>query len=137
MTGNAPLRPGTALQQILVVEDDAAVREVAESVLLDAGYVVHAVADGRGALQELTIRRPDLILLDLSLPEMDGWEVLARIKEAGNPPPVVIMTAYSAVTGRAFDAGAAAAVLKPFNVSDLVGTVDRLMTPHGTSDARG
>ena len=50
MTGNAPLRPGTALQQILLVEDDAAVREVAESVLLDARYVVRAVADGPTAL---------------------------------------------------------------------------------------
>ena len=137
MTGNAPLRPGTALQQILVVEDDAAVREVAESVLLDAGYVVRAVADGQAALQELTARRPDLILLDLGLPEMDGWEVLARISEAGNPPPVVIMTAYSAVTSRAFDAGAAAAVLKPFDVNDLVSTVDRLIKPHGGGGASG
>ena len=85
----------------------------------------------------MAARRPDLILLDLGLPEMDGWEVLARISEAGNPPPVVIMTAYSAVTSRAFDAGATAAVLKPFDVNDLVSTVDRLIKPHGGGGASG
>jgi CheY-like chemotaxis protein len=82
---------------ILVVEDDDALRDVVTEQLTEDGYHVIAVRDGGQALSWLDQVAPDLILLDLMLPEISGWEVLARI---GSHPmlarvPVVVMSAYA------------------------------------------
>jgi DNA-binding response OmpR family regulator len=67
------------------------------------------------------------VLLDLTLPKLDGWEVLDRLRAMGDAPPVVLFTGHHAATERALDAGAAAAILKPFDVDDLLATVERLL----------
>ena len=116
-----------AAPAILVVEDDDAVREVTVAVLEDAGYSVHAVADGPRALAAVTTEPPALVLLDLSLPILDGWQVLEQLRAAAAAPPVVVLTGHSNLTDRALAAGAAAAVLKPFDIDELCGVIARVL----------
>ena len=112
---------------ILVVEDDLPLARLMEALLESAGYHVVSVGDGEAALSSLRADRPALVLLDLTLPRLDGWEVLERLREDLEAPPVILFTGHRAATERAIAAGAAAAVLKPFDVDDLLATVERLL----------
>ena len=128
-------RPATP-PHILVVEDDAEVRQVATEMLESAGYAVRAVASGPRALTAVAAERPALILLDLGLPMMDGWQVLQRLQAEGDMPLVVLMTAYSHLAARALDAGAVATMLKPFAMDDLLSLVARVLGSPTQRDAQ-
>src|SRR5206468_2477028 len=84
--------------EVLVVEDDEAVRAMMRSALAEAGYRVQAAANGQGALAVLRVRRPDAIVLDLMMPVMDGWAF--RDEQLAVPGlrdiPVVVVTAADA-----------------------------------------
>jgi DNA-binding response OmpR family regulator len=112
---------------ILVVEDDAPLARLMEALLDSAGYRVISVGDGESALASVHSNRPDLMLLDLTLPKLDGWEVLDRLQTTEHAPPVILFTGHHAAGDRALQAGAAAAILKPFDVDDLLDTVERLL----------
>lgn len=127
MANRQPFRSGSSPHLILVVEDDEAVRQTTADVLEDAGYTVRTVEDGGSVFEAVAARRPALILLDLSLPVLDGWQVLEQLQAQGNAPPVVMMTAHSHMAGRALEAGAAAAILKPFNIDELISVVHRVL----------
>jgi len=125
--GNATAQSEPARAHILVVEDDLALARLIEALLISAGYDVRTAGDGERALEAARTEKPALVLLDLTLPRLDGWEVLARLRAMPDPPPVVLFTAHHAAEERARAAGAAAAVLKPFDVDDLLETVRRLL----------
>ncbi len=112
---------------ILVVEDDVPLARLMEALLQSAGHRVHTVADGQSGLDAIHAERPALVLLDLTIPKLDGWEVLSRLKETDGAPPVILFTGHRAAGERAQSAGAAAAILKPFDVDDLLDTVERLL----------
>lgn len=112
---------------VLVVEDDLSLARLLEALLESAGYASRLVGDGHAALDAVRGEHPVLVLLDLSLPRMDGWEVLERLRALDNAPPVVLLTGHVNVGRRATRAGAAAVVLKPFDVDDLLATVERLI----------
>lgn len=112
---------------ILVVEDDLPLARLMEALLDSAGYRVISVGDGESALASVHADRPALMLLDLTLPKLDGWEVLDRLQAAEDAPPVILFTGHRGATDRALEAGAAAAILKPFDVDDLLNTVERLI----------
>jgi two-component system OmpR family response regulator len=112
---------------ILVVEDDVSIARLLEALLGSAGYAVRVERDGRTGLDAAQTERPALILLDLTLPELDGWDVLDRLRAAGDAPPVVLLTGHARIASRATSAGAAAVVIKPFDVDDLLSTVERLL----------
>ena len=114
-------------RQILVVEDDQPLARLMEALLESAGYHVRSVGDGESALEVVDAERPALVLLDLTLPRLDGWEVLDRLRERADAPPVILFTGHHAASQRATSAGAAAAILKPFDVDDLLATVERLL----------
>ena len=114
-------------RQILVVEDDQPLARLMEALLESAGYHVRSVGDGESALEVVDAERPALVLLDLTLPRLDGWDVLDRLRERADAPPVILFTGYHAASHRATSAGAAAAILKPFDVDDLLATVERLL----------
>ncbi len=109
---------------MLVVDDEAHVRDFLRVVLEARGYSVATATDGRAALDKVRRDPPDLILLDLVMPTMDGWSFLAtrRTLSAERRPPVVVM---SAVGGRymARELGASDFVAKPFDVDALLGKV--------------
>ena len=127
MDEDARVPPDAARQTVLVVEGDLPLARLIEALLESAGYCLRCVGDGQSALDAVQASRPALILLDLTLPRLDGWEVLERLRAAGDAPPVVLLTGHTRVSGRAASAGAAATVLKPFDIDDLLATVERLI----------
>ena len=111
--------------RLLVVEDQLKMRRLLCRALQEAGYAVDAVADGPSALHEATEADYDLILLDVMLPGMDGFEVLRRLRAAERWTPVLILTARDAVSDRVrgLDEGADDYLVKPFAFSELLSRV--------------
>lgn len=110
--------------RLLVVEDDRELTHALQLELSHAGYDVRTVADGPAALQVAREWRPELVLLDLGLPSLDGLEVCRRLR-AGTRAPIVIVTARDAITDRVrgLDAGADDYVIKPFSLDELLARV--------------
>jgi DNA-binding response OmpR family regulator len=114
-----------AERRILVVEDDASIRQGLLDALRSEGYAVLPAADGSAGL-DLGLREdPDLIILDLMLPGMDGFEVLRRLREDGVETPVLVLTArgLEADRVRGLDLGADDYVVKPFGLGELLARV--------------
>ena len=110
---------------ILVVDDDAGVREGVRALLEGAGYVVATAADGAEAIEKLRASRVSLVLLDLAMPGVDGWQFLARREsEAGFPrTPVVLLSGMQFI----HDApGVADFIRKPIDSDRLLDCVHRL-----------
>jgi CheY-like chemotaxis protein len=108
-------------RSVLVVDDDGVLRGLLVDVLGEEGYRVEAVPDGRAALHAVAQRSPDVILLDLGMPDMGGEE-FARVYRALPPPhaPLVLLTGCAGAEAAGERAGAVAVVVKPFNLDDLL-----------------
>jgi CheY-like chemotaxis protein len=115
---------------VLVVDDEPQVVWMLQFSLEAEGFQTFAARDGRTALDELRQHRPQLMLLDIMMPVMDGWSVLQEIRDLpeGERPRVVVVSARASLRDRAKAAelGAEAFVAKPFNVDDLLGVLNRL-----------
>jgi CheY-like chemotaxis protein len=112
-------------RRILVVDDDASIRTFVQSALADTGYDVKLAVNGQQALDEVARERPHLILLDVRMPGVDGWEVLDALRSAaGDQTPVVVMTAEYSGQERALASGAQGYLAKPFELDDLLDCVD-------------
>jgi len=109
---------------ILVVEDEPTLRETLAEALADDGFHVIAAADGRAALTRFRADRPDLVLLDVMLPELSGIEV-CRIIRAESPVPIVMLTARGAEVDRVvgLELGADDYVTKPFSLRELTARI--------------
>ena len=107
--------------QILVVEDDAPVRNLITITLKSHGYRYLAAVNGQAAIMETASHNPDIILLDLGLPDMDGVEVIRRIRSWSHVP-IIVISARSEDTDKidALDAGADDYLTKPFSVEELL-----------------
>jgi len=103
------------------VEDDRSLRDALRRALGLAGYEVLSAAGGQEALTQVAVARPDAVVLDIGLPDIDGLEVCRRLRAAGNRLPVLMLTARDAVDDRidGLDAGADDYVVKPFDVGEL------------------
>jgi len=114
---------------VLIADDDAALRRALADRLAHWGHVVEEVADGRAALEAAAKREFDLILLDLSMPERPGMDVLRDLKSAGYRADVVVLTAHGSVEAavEAIRHGAADFLLKPADFELLRAVIDRLM----------
>ena len=108
--------------RVLVVEDDAMIGEAVQGALKDASYAADWVRNGDAALAALASQHYDLVLLDLGLPGKDGLQVLASIRAADNPVPLLIITARDGLDDRlrGLDGGADDYVLKPFEMAELL-----------------
>ncbi|MCS0499443.1 response regulator transcription factor [Protaetiibacter mangrovi] len=113
------------MPRILVAEDEARISSFIEKGLKSAGYGVETVADGVDALALARSGEFDLLLLDIGLPGIDGFEVLRRLREGANPLPVVILTARdsAADTVAGFEGGANDYIAKPFRFDELLARV--------------
>jgi CheY-like chemotaxis protein len=118
-------------KRILVVDDEEDVQVLVSRILKDAGYEVDRAGDGGQAIERLRANRPDLIVLDLMMPGIDGWGVLEHLKTTPDPPPVVIVTARTdyGTFARGVREGGTAFVCKPFRFHELVATCQRLLMP--------
>ncbi|MDO0926713.1 response regulator transcription factor [Streptomyces sp. TG1A-8] len=136
-------QPDTA-GRILVVDDDPTVAEVVTGYLDRAGYAVDRAADGPAALDRAAAHRPDLVVLDLMLPAMDGLEVCRRLRAHG-PVPVIMLTARGDEDDRVLglEVGADDYVTKPFSPRELVLRVESVLrrvrpaVPSGASGPLG
>ncbi|MFQ5691864.1 MAG: winged helix-turn-helix domain-containing protein [Nitrospinota bacterium] len=115
--------------RILVVEDEAKVASFIARGLGEAGYAVDVARQGLKALEMSLASDYDLILLDVMLPGIDGWEVLARYREGGGKAPVMMLTARDSVEDkvRGLDAGADDYLTKPFAFSELQARVRAML----------
>ena len=116
-------------QGVLVVEDDPRVGRLICALLEGHGIDSHLVTDGLEALESMKDHTPGLVVLDLALPRIDGWEVLTTLQQAGREVPVVIVTAHGQGDGakRARELGAARFLEKPFEPTQLVAAVEELL----------
>ncbi len=117
------------MMRILLVEDEAPIAEVVSLGLRQAGYAVDVAADGRDGLRQAQESRYGLILLDVMLPHLDGWAVCERLREAGNPTPILMLTARDTVSDRVkgLETGADDYLAKPFDFRELLARVHALL----------
>jgi DNA-binding response OmpR family regulator len=119
---------GAPSRRVLVVDDDADIRLLLEELLRGAGYSVVTAQDGRAALRAFHANPSDVVVLDLSMPELDGFETLERIRDLSDVP-VILLTARSGEIDkvRGFRAGADDYVVKPFGRQELLARVEALL----------
>lgn len=112
---------------VVIADDEAGIRDFVAAALTWEGYDAVPAADGREALAYIEARAPALVLTDLQMPVMTGWEVVARVRRAGLPIPVVVMSAVPAVREEAAKHRADGYLAKPFDLDDLLRTVQRFV----------
>ena len=124
-------------QRLLLVEDDPVLARGLRFNLESEGYAVQHVDSGSAAIDAVAAEPPALVLLDLSLPDMDGLEVLRALRERGAPPPIVCLTARAAETDvvMALREGADDYVKKPFGLAELLARVDAVLRRAGAESA--
>ena len=118
-----------APKHVLIVEDDAAIRGMLEDVLQAAGYVVSLASGGLDALAHMRQHQPDLVLLDLMLPDIDGWTVLQRRereRDIARIPVLVLSAAGPTGLAQAQEVGAPVYLAKPFDIDNLLKEIERL-----------
>ena len=110
--------------RVLVVDDEAAIRRFLRVALNGQGFIVSEAATGQDALRTITLERPDLIILDLGLPDIDGVEVTRRLREWSQVPVIILsVREQEADKISALDAGADDYLTKPFGVGELLARI--------------
>ena len=119
------------MAKILVVEDEPEIRVLVKTILEKAGYSVVEAEDGEAALRLVNEEEPDLVLLDVMIPCIEGWEVCRRIREneATKTLPIIMVTVRTTDEDiqRSVECGANAHINKPFDQRELLDTIKKLL----------
>lgn len=116
------------MKRVLVIEDDDDIRTMIELLLQAEGHTVSCAANGAEGLERVRRDDVDVILLDLKMPLMDGWEFARRYRESGGAAPIVVLSAAQDLDRQTREIGAARVLAKPFDLEalvEVVATVDR------------
>ncbi len=118
---------------VLVVDDKRNILELATLYLEAEGFQVLTATDGQTALDKIAQHKPDLVLLDIMLPQMDGWEVCRRLRQAGNSVPIIMLTARADDVDKivGLELGADDYVTKPFNPREMIARVKAVLRRYG------
>lgn len=118
----------TPVPSVLIIEDDSAISEIVSRALQKEGFVTYTAFDGAQGLDAYHFTSPDIIILDVKMPVMDGWETLTRLRHV-TKTPVIMLTAYTAKQDilKGFRLGADDYLVKPFGIRDLVARVSSVL----------
>ncbi|MBK6857678.1 MAG: response regulator transcription factor [Microthrixaceae bacterium] len=121
-------------ETILLVDDEEHLRSMLEAALRHNGYEVHPVATGRAALTAVSEHNPDLIVLDVMLPDLDGFAVCQRLRSTGDRTPVLFLTARDSTDDkvRGLTLGGDDYLVKPFSLEELVARIDAVLRRYGS-----
>jgi OmpR family response regulator RpaB len=124
-------------QKILVIDDEASIRQIVETRLKLAGYDVITAADGVEALEQASTHQPDLIVLDIMMPKLDGFEVCRELRK-NMTTPIIMLTAKGDITDRiaALELGADDYVVKPFSPRELEARIKAVLRRTHTDQAK-
>ncbi|MCV0402390.1 MAG: response regulator [Chloroflexi bacterium] len=111
--------------RVLIVDDEPDIRATVSAMLEIEGYRVDEAVNGADALRVLEDHAPDLILLDMRMPVLDGWGFARELRQRGHRTPIVVMTAARDAARWASEIAAAEFVAKPFGMDDLIRAVER------------
>ena len=118
-----------AKKRVLVIDDDLPIRGMLAAALRQKGFQVLLAGDGAEGQRALSIHQPHIVLLDLAMPGVNGWDFLQMLRETGHVGrvPVVVISAHLGVQPEALlQMGVAAILPKPFNLPDLMGIIEHL-----------
>ncbi|HEX4730910.1 MAG TPA: response regulator transcription factor [Solirubrobacterales bacterium] len=121
--------------KVLVVDDESNIADILSIALRFNNYEVETAADGHGALQAVTDFRPDLVLLDVMLPDLDGFEVARRMRERADDTPILFLTARDTTEDkvRGLTLGGDDYVTKPFSIEELLARVGSVLRRFGNA----
>ncbi len=124
----------TDIHSVLIIDDDDSLRRVMELTLKGAGYEVATATGGKSGLDQFTKRQPDLVITDVQMPDLSGYEVLRRIKQQAPQTIVIVITAFGTIEKavRAMREGAYDYITKPFGKNELVAIVSRAIRYRNT-----
>jgi len=116
-------------KRVLLIEDTAILRRLIEVAVRPLGVELIACSDGQSGLDAVFAEEPDLVMLDIGVPVLDGWAVLQAIREVGPTPPVLVVTARGGTKDelRARELGANGFLSKPFRPDDLLMAAEQLL----------
>ncbi|MCH8109150.1 MAG: response regulator transcription factor [Chloroflexi bacterium] len=118
----------TANPVILIIEDDESISEIVSRVLESEGYTTHVASNGVKGLEQFYLTLPDMIILDVKMPEMDGWETLERIRQISDCP-VIMLTVFGSTDDiiKGLELGADDYLVKPFGIQELLARVTAVL----------